>query len=321
MKEAPISHDETMRLEALQAMGVLDTPPEERFDRITRLAQRLFGVPIALVSLIDQDRQWFKSHQGLDVEETPLSISFCGHAVLDDALMVVPDAMQDERFRDNPLVIEEPHVRFYAGAPLRAADGSRVGTLCVIDHEPRDLGHADSESLRDLANMVEHELAVLELATLDDLTGLMNRRGFDAIANKSLALCHQWYKNATLLFLDLDDFKQINDTLGHATGDRVLRSIAAFLKEAFRESDAVARLGGDEFCVLLSGASPAQVERPLARLEDRVRRYNRRARDHQVSFSFGFASYDPNAPMTLAEMQRVADSRMYEHKRERRRAW
>jgi CheY-like chemotaxis protein len=156
---APLPRDEDRRLHALQRLQVLDSPPEERFDRYTRIAAQLFDVPIALVSLIDGDRQWFKSRHGLDVGESPRETAFCAHAILDRAVLQVPDALQDDRFADNPLVTGSPRVRFYAGAPLAAADGSLVGTLCLIDRRARQLEPPQLALLRDLADLVERELA------------------------------------------------------------------------------------------------------------------------------------------------------------------
>jgi PAS domain S-box-containing protein len=153
-----IPADETERLEDLRNLQVLDTEAEERFDRVTRLAQGLFETPIALVSLIDQDRQWFKSRQGLAATQTPRDFSFCGHAILDDGVLVVPDATKDIRFSDNPLVTGDPDIRFYAGAPLKTDTGNAVGTLCVIDTRPREWTDAQSAALRDLADLVELEL-------------------------------------------------------------------------------------------------------------------------------------------------------------------
>ena len=156
---APLPQDEERRLEALHALRVLDTPPEERFDRYTRIAAGLFDVPIAMVSLIDRDRQWFKSRHGFDVAETPRETAFCAHTILDNAVLQVPDALQDERFADNPAVSGQPRVRFYAGAPLAAPDGSRVGSLCLIDGRPRQLDERQLTLLRDLADLVQAELA------------------------------------------------------------------------------------------------------------------------------------------------------------------
>ncbi len=163
MLEPPFPPDEQQRLAVLRSLRILDTPPEERFDRITRTAQRLFNVPIALISLIDAQRQWFKSCQGLPVSETPRSISFCGHAILADIPLIIPDALLDPRFADNPLVTGEPLIRFYAGQPLIAADGSKLGTLCIIDRAPRQFGEQDIAALCDLAAWAADELNAVEL--------------------------------------------------------------------------------------------------------------------------------------------------------------
>jgi PAS domain S-box-containing protein len=159
----PTPLDEAERIAELHALGILDSPPEERFDRITRTAQRLFDVPIALVSLVDAKRQWFKSCIGLGVPETDRSISFCAHALLRDEPLVIADAQADERFADNPLVTGDPFIRFYAGQPLRTQRGRKLGTLCVIDRRPRTLGTADLQALRDLGAWAEMELNRVEM--------------------------------------------------------------------------------------------------------------------------------------------------------------
>lgn len=158
MQVPAIPEDETRRLAALCELGVLDTPPEERFDRITATARLLFDVPIVLVSLIDEKRQWFKSRQGLDACETARDISFCGHAILGNDVFVVEDTRQDPRFLDNPLVTGEPCIRFYAGAPLANPDGMKLGTLCVIDRKPREFGPRMRALLRGLGQWAEREL-------------------------------------------------------------------------------------------------------------------------------------------------------------------
>lgn len=154
----PLPADEERRLAALQALDLLDTDPEERFDRLTRLARDLFDVPIALVSLVDGDRQWFKSRQGLPAAQTPREVSFCGHAILEHDVMVVPDATADPRFADNPLVLGDPEIRFYAGAPLSAEGGEQVGTLCIIDTRARELTDEQVRRLRELADVVQDEM-------------------------------------------------------------------------------------------------------------------------------------------------------------------
>ena len=159
MIPAPLPADESERLSRLWRLEILDTPSEERFDRVTRIAARLFEVPIALVSLIDKERQWFKSRVGLEAQETPRELAFCGYAIHSGDPFVVPDATQDERFVNNPLVTGAPHIRFYAGQPLLAEDGSGVGTLCLIDRAPRELDTLDLAALNDLAELVADELA------------------------------------------------------------------------------------------------------------------------------------------------------------------
>ncbi|MFT5390936.1 MAG: hypothetical protein ACI8PT_001127 [Gammaproteobacteria bacterium] len=149
VREKPLwPAQELSRVAALKSLSVLDTPPEERFDRLTRIARQVFDVRIALVSLVDENRQWFKSKVGLDVDETSREVSFCSHAILGDKTMVVPDASKDERFANNPLVVDEPHIRFYAGCPLRGPDGHRLGTLCLIDSNPRSLDHKQLEMIK-----------------------------------------------------------------------------------------------------------------------------------------------------------------------------
>ncbi len=155
MTPAPIPADEDDRLTALRELLLLDTPPEERYDRLARFAAEQLDVPIALLTLVDGQRQWFKSRVGLEVAQTPRDISFCGHAIMKPELFVVEDASVDPRFLDNPLVTGEPHIRFYAGAPLSAASGHHIGTLCVIDTKPRKLGPVELsilDALRRLAN-------------------------------------------------------------------------------------------------------------------------------------------------------------------------
>lgn len=158
MLAPPLPNDETRRLASLRSLGVLDTPAEERFDRLTRIAAAVFDVPIVAVSLVDEKRQWFKSRIGLQVTETPRDISFCGHAILNSGVCYVPNAPVDPRFEGNPLVTGEPNIRFYAGCPLRSPDGSALGTLCIIAPEPRTLSDAQMSLLRDLAKCVEQEL-------------------------------------------------------------------------------------------------------------------------------------------------------------------
>jgi sigma-B regulation protein RsbU (phosphoserine phosphatase) len=164
--EAALPVDEGERLAALRALRVLDTPAEERFDRLTRLLSRMFDVPMAFVSLVDADRQWFKSSCGLSTRQTSRAISFCTHAILADEPLVVHDAHLDERFRNSPLVTGDPYLRFYAGQPLAGPGGHKVGTLCIADRRPRAFSAADRQALREMAELVERELSLVEAVHL-----------------------------------------------------------------------------------------------------------------------------------------------------------
>lgn len=318
---APIKPaNEAVRIQALHGLNVLDSAPEERFDRLTRLAKRLFNVPIALVTLVDKDRQWFKSCVGLDVNETPRDVSFCGHAILQDELLLVPDAKQDKRFHDNPLVTGEPNIRFYAGYSLTVPNGNKMGTLCLIDTRPRELDDEERGLLRDLAGMAEQELMAVQMANMDELTLLSNRRGFKALAQYALEACKHRDKPATLLFFDLNDFKHINDHYGHAEGDSALKTFADVLRIAFRESDVVGRLGGDEFVALLTGSSHVETTAIMARLKDILDERNTMLqRGYDIRFSVGQIEYDPQQHDTVDRLLADADSAMYEHKQQLKR--
>ncbi|MEO6887576.1 MAG: EAL domain-containing protein [Ktedonobacteraceae bacterium] len=164
MKTPPIPSNEKQRLATLRALQILDTPPEERFDRITRLAAAFFDVPITLISLVDEERQWFKSVEGLAICEASRDTSFCGHAMLSRELFIIPDALADTRFADNPLVTGDPWIRFYAGCPLYALDGSALGSFCILDRHPREISASDQQMLRDLGSWVENEIHTVEIS-------------------------------------------------------------------------------------------------------------------------------------------------------------
>ena len=158
IKDIPMAWDEASRLDALRALKLLDTPAEERFDTITRRARTSFNVPIALITLVDSDRQWFKSRDGLELEETSRASSFCSHAILQDDVYIVGDAQADPKFSDNPLVTGNPHIRFYAGKPLRSPEGKKIGTLCLIDRVPRQFGEDEQARLQSMAAWAEREI-------------------------------------------------------------------------------------------------------------------------------------------------------------------
>lgn len=450
---------EAARLAALRKYRLLDTPPEQVYDDIVRLARSICGVPIALISLVDANRQWFKAKAGLDACETPRDVSFCTHALENtEGPLIVPNATQDPRFASNPLVTSEPHIRFYAGVPLVDADGMALGTLCVIDRVPRTLNEEQLAALHALARqtvrqietahrmralqeselrfnlfmdaspamafikdeqgryiyvnktMIErvnlraedilgkddfqlwpydiarenraHDLRVVtrrlpvnlverafnldgslsywqvqkfplsasgllggvavdisaakeyesqlkeyqqaleeqkkaleesvqhleELSATDDLTGLKNRRAFDHILESEWAFSSRYGTPLSLLALDLDHFKQVNDTLGHPAGDKLLRNVAHVLKRNDRANDTAARIGGEEFIVVL----PNTDMQGAAILAERIRREVEAI--GVTTISIGIAGRDDATPQP-EDMIAAADKALYAAKR------
>jgi diguanylate cyclase (GGDEF)-like protein len=311
--------NEHVRLEALRSLNILDTCEQEHFDRVTRTAKRLFNVSISLISLIDDDRQWFKSCAGIDVKETPRDISFCGHAILDDKPFIIEDASKDLRFADNPLVIGSPNIRFYAGYPLKDVNGYKLGTLCIIDSIPKTLSDEDILAFKDLAGIVEDELAALQLATFDELTNISNRRGFVELAKYAITLGVRQQTETYLAYFDLNNFKEINDNFGHDAGDKVLICFATQLKKTFRKSDIYARLGGDEFVVLLTNTNKKLALDAISRLTKNLHKINTQENlPYPVSFSQGLVKYDETLHQNIDSFLQEADQLMFQDKRNNR---
>ncbi|BAF86414.1 putative signaling protein [Azorhizobium caulinodans ORS 571] len=420
----PVPDNEEARLAVLASYHLMDTPPEADFDRLAALAARVFDVPIVLVSLLGRDRQFFKASVGFPVCETSREVSFCAHAIMQDEILVIPDATRDPRFRANPLVLGPPFIRFYAGRPLIAPTGEKVGTVCLIDHEPRfrftetdrhnlndlaamavdrmelrRLDHARNISqarfeniaatspdaiicmnaqgeigfwnssaerlfghgaqdihgrscrilvpghlrraydvlmermrrggglgsalrtfevtgrrrdgvefpaecslsiwrdgpnlsvgaiVRDVSDRRQNEERLFRLASRDTLTDLPNRSAWRQCLSQTLAS----EPGATVLMIDLDGFKEANDTLGHSAGDAVLKEVAGRLASSCHEALIVARLGGDEFVVLLAGNDEHRArvvaERVVAAVTDR---YGVGERKVSIGASIGIAFY------------------------------
>ena len=310
----PTPVDELLRLETLRNLKILDTNPEERFDRVTRLARRVFGTPIALVSLVDAERQWFKSRQGLDATETPRDISFCGHAVLEDETMVVSDAANDDRFCDNPLVTSDPNIRFYAGYPLSAPNGSKVGTLCIIDREPREMSAEDKEMLEEFGRMIEEELVVAEMLRDDPVTGLANGAGFAQIAGHVLAMCDRTKSAASLVLGRFVNHSVIEHTFSREQADRSVIELAQHLLSNFRNSDIVARISDDMFAVLLAGSRFEEIDSALERLAARVEVRNADCDDaDEIEMATSAVEYRPGRHANIDELISDAENQMGVH--------
>ena len=268
--KAALPANETARLETLNNSGLLDSLPEQAYDDITLLASHICETPMAMVTLVDENRQWFKSKVGLPLSETPREYAFCAHAILEpNELFVVPDAKLDTRFADNPFVSSDPRIRFYAGVPLVTPEGHALGSLCVIDQKPRQLTDTQLRALQALSRQVMAQIALrrqaaemcelnnqLErLSVRDELTGVNNRRAFNIALNRELARSLRYHVPLSLVLLDVDCFKSYNDTFGHQAGDEVLRQVGAILPAHIEEMAVAARYGGEEFALILPDTS------------------------------------------------------------------
>ncbi len=268
MKKPGLAVDEDERLSILDELGIIYSPAEERFDRITRLTKRIFNVPMALVSLVTANTQWFKSSQGLLESETTREVSFCGHAILGDDTFVVADTHKNPDFSDNPLVINEPFIRFYAGHPVRV-NSVKIGTLCIIDQRPRRFSSADFDTLKSLALWVENEVK-LSLYTasqkellqkirnldrkvvIDNITGCWNSRGVEKLLYQELERAQRDNKPVSLLMVDVEQIVQgWRKVSGKSTG-MILKEVAQIIRRSVRGHDIVGLMENYRFLVYLS---------------------------------------------------------------------
>jgi diguanylate cyclase (GGDEF)-like protein len=312
MKPPNIPLDEPRRLAALKDLYLLDTETDPVFDHITQSAQMLCDAPIALITLVDSDRQWFKSRAGLDIRETARDISFCAHAILDDQLFVVNDASRDGRFAGNPLVLGAPCIRAYAGMPLRAPTGERIGTLCVIDTVPRSFSEKELASLRLLAAIVEDKLRWsknhFRLAYHDPLTKLPNRLLMQDQLKLALLQAERHKLSVALLYLNIDRFRNINQSLGHTGGDALLKMVTHRIENCVDEKGILARIGADEFVIILPALTSHDAIPKLAAkiLENISRPFEIEGQEIIATASIGVSVFPrdgnkPNALITCAD--------------------
>jgi diguanylate cyclase (GGDEF)-like protein len=307
--------EESARLSALRSYCVLETGREARFDDLTCLASTICETPVSLVSLVDTNRLFFKSAHGIDLREVPYPDFFCGHAIRERDLFIVPDANEDPRFARHPLVADSPRVRFYAGAPLVTPQDYRLGTLCVIDFVPRELQPRQLDILRILGRQVMCQLDLNLQAMRDPLTGLYNRRQLEESLHREVLRARRLGGTVGVMAIDVDHFKRVNDTLGHEIGDRALRGIAEELASCVREEDIACRAGGEEFIIILPGTGKTALRTRAEAVRRAIERAQIPAGDGtlKLTVSIGLASF-PSYGDTGQALLRAADVALYKAK-------
>ena len=311
----PKLHDEAGRVAALKRYEILDTPPEAPFERITGLVKAVLDVPMATISMVDTDRQWFKSRIGLEASETARDISFCTHTIQKREPLIVADASLDPRFAQNPLFTGPPCIMSYIGVPLATPDGYNLGALCALDTRPRTFSAAQVEVLKSFAAIAMDEIELRRLAQFDQLTGAVTRRWFRMEQEKAVARFIRDQRPSTLILMDIDHFKRVNDSHGHPAGDLVLHAVAKSVAAQIRTNDVLGRIGGEEFGILLAEteleAAAQAAERFRQTLEDMLVPHHPPLR---VTASFGIAALA--ADCLSAELwTKRADQRLYAAKR------
>ena len=262
--------DEDGRHRALSRYNILDTPDEQPFEDIVDLVKMTLDVPFCAVSLIDEDRQWLKAFRGAIERELPRKTSFCHHAIKQYTPFIVEDATKDDIFHQNPLVIDEPHIRSYIGIPLTSYDGYNLGSLCAIDTNPRYFTDRDISTLMAFARLVLNELELRHVADTDGLTGVLSRSAWMKAAETEFSRDKRYHHGVALAILDIDHFKSINDTFGHNTGDKILKHFASQIGESLRDTDMLGRYGGEEFVIVLPENTEQNAIDAVARIRSRL---------------------------------------------------
>lgn len=319
MYHATIPDNEPMRLATLHASQLLNIRGGEQYQRLTRLGRRLLQMPVCLLNLVDAEYVRVLAGQGIEHQSFDRISSFCGHTILGDDALVIQDTRHHPYFYDHSLVTGAEGIRSYIGIPIRAFNGCKIATLCLMDKTPRAVAADDLAALRDLALLTEQELAAGQLAIIDDLTGLVNRRGFETMARLSLNTSERQSMPAVLLYFDLDDVLMVNRHYGDAEGDRMLMRFSRLLRQTFRGSDVLGRLGDHSFAVLVANSSAQQAELVVERM-----RQSAASLQHQegwpgpLQFSVAAVHYSPAQGPSLEHLLSRADHLLYKRQQGQR---
>lgn len=309
--------NEERRLAALHSLGLLGTEEEERFDILTSLALRLFNVPMASINFVDKDKVWFKSRQNISIPQFPRNISFCTYTIESDEVFIVPDALKDLRFANNINVTHPPHLRFYAGCPIHASDGSRIGTICLLDRRSRHFLSREVAALAELAKLVEKELYSERMNTRDPDTRAFSMAAFEARAENVLTLCQGLQLSSSLLMFHLLNMEadEGENRRSHERRKRNRHKSIAFsrlLSESLRSSDLVGQLGEEAFIALLIGAGEEELEEARKRLDRSLANHNRNCiQGLELRYDLGCAVAAPDRSENLQSLLTQAELNLF----------
>jgi diguanylate cyclase (GGDEF)-like protein len=323
----------TMRLTKLHTLDPFYTPLEERFERITRLAGRALGVPVAAITIVQGERQWFKSVNGWLVTELPMSKSLCAEVIKTGQQIIVEDTLNDLYLMSNSFVCNAPKFRFYAGYPMKNSEGETVGSFCVMDVKPKATDSNFGTTFADLGDMAQHELLTTEVystqaalisklgesrrqAMFDPLTRLWNRRGGMDLLDTAVREALKHNQTLGVCVADIDHFKSVNDRFGHPVGDQVLRKVASAIVAAVRPEDIVCRYGGEEFIIIFRDVDSRGCFNIASRVCSGIRELPIRTREATipVTISIGIAMRDHDDILSAEQLLERADIALYKSK-------
>lgn len=308
---SPIPDNESQRLEALESYSILDTVSEQEYDDLAFLAAHICGTSISTIAFLDKDRKWHKSKNGIDKDSVPREFAICSHTIMGTESLIVNDTLEHEVFRNIGIVVNPPHVRFYAGVPLLSPEGFAVGTLCAIDTKPKKLNAVQRRALEILARSIEsmletrrhvqllenrqgqlrehqeniHELnqKLKHLSGTDMLSGLWNRRVQTEVLARELKRYKRDLQPICIMMLDIDHFKSVNDNFGHEVGDQSIQLVAKILTDNTREIDYCIRFGGDEFIVILPNIDTEYINLAADRIRNEIESASKNLQPFTVS--------------------------------------
>lgn len=299
--------------------GILEAPAEKSFDRMLRLAETALCTPIVLMSFGGRHHQWLRSSRRLDPVTDPRLTLLCDYAFEKNDFYVVPNTLEHPAFHNNPLVVGEPNIRSYAGVPLRRQNGLKVGAICAVDHRERDFTKDQLDLLGDLAQLMAEQIELRQIATTDSLTGALTRRAFEVEVTREYRRNRRYQRDLSVIAVDVDHFKKINDNYGHAAGDLVLKNVVSQIKQGLRDVDFLGRLGGEEFVVGLPETALDGAAIAAERLRETIAGMAIISNGDRISVtaSFGIAGLS-RADSDWKEMLGRADVALYRAKEEGR---